>query len=55
MAEKIDFIDSIGILRKDLIDFTKEIEVLNPSIKFDYSEMDKLAHKNLWFVDILTD
>jgi len=30
LAEKVDFIDCIPVLRKDLIKFTKEIELLNP-------------------------
>jgi len=51
----MDYLESVPIIRKELIQFTEEIELLNPGIKFDYGLMNKLKHKNLWFIDILED
>ena len=45
--------DSIPIMREDLIKFTSDLEKETPGISFDYSEMDKLPHKDLWFIDII--
>jgi len=55
LAEKIDFIDSIPVSRKELLAFTNSLEDSHPGIIFDYTYMDSLEHKNLWFLDILTN
>ena len=51
--EVINCLDCIPIMRKDLIQFTDDLEKTNPGIKFDYSEMNKLEKTNLWFVEIM--
>ena len=55
LTEKVDFLDSVPVLREDLEEFTSELELLHEGIKFDYSLMNKLKRKNLWFLDIFHD
>ena len=42
LTEKLDFIDSVPVLREDLEEFTAELELTYDGIKFDYSLMNKL-------------
>jgi len=53
LAEKMDNSDSIPIMRDKLVKFTKKLENDHPGILFDWTEMNKLPRKNLWFIDIL--
>ena len=40
-------------MRKELIEFTNKMKILHPGYEFDFSEMDILSRKNLWFLDVL--
>ena len=46
-------IAAVPIMRKDLQQMTDRIEKDNPGIKFDYSVMDSMQRKNLWFIDVM--
>ena len=53
LSPKIGSSESIPVLRDTLEELTDRLEAENPGMQFDYSLMDKLPRKNLWFVDIL--
>jgi len=55
LVERIDSLDSVPILREELINFTFEMELLNPGIYFDYSVMNELERRNLWFIEVLSN
>lgn len=53
LAAKLDNSDAIPVLRETLEEFTEELEEENPGMQFDFSMMNQLPRKNLWFLDIL--
>ena len=53
LADHLNYLDSVPVSRKQLLQFTQDIETQNPKIKFDYSYMDQFQIKNLWFLELL--
>ena len=55
LTERINHLDSIPLGRRELKEYTAYLEAKNEGLKFDYTYMDALPRKNLWFVEILQD
>ena len=53
LTDKIDFLESVPVMRNTLLEFTDSITKQNPLITFDYSIINELERENLWFIDIL--
>lgn len=53
LTAKLDNSDAVPVLRATLEAFTEELEEENPGMQFDFSMMNQLPRKNLWFLDIL--
>ena len=53
ITEKINFLDSIPVLPHQLYAFTDEMQLLHPGVSFDYSLLEELGGRNLWFLDVL--
>ena len=55
LTERINDLDSVPLTRRELTEYTAYLEAKNDGLVFDYTFLDALPRRNLWFVEILQD